>query len=66
MQKQDKFKLFKSKRFKIALKHNVSYIFVLEKKEPFVFKLPCDCIEEYNPGWYKWVFSFGYVKLEDL
>lgn len=64
--KNDKFRLFKSKRFAVAQRHNLPVRSVVEKTEPFSHKLDCGCVDEYNPGWYYRMYLFGYRKLEGL
>lgn len=64
---KDKFRLFKSKRFQVAMRHNLSYEHVIEKPLPFTMPFICGCcMDDYEAGWYKGLFFFGYIKLEDL
>ncbi len=62
----DKFKLFKTNRFKIALKYGYNFNNVIEKTEPFEYVLDCGCVDKYDSGYYVLVPLFGYFKLEDL
>ncbi len=62
----DKFKLFKTKRFSVALKHGIPVDKVIKRTLPFSFKLDCGCIDEYSAGYYTFTCLFGYEKLDDL
>lgn len=57
----DKFKLFKSERFKIALKHKVPYEDIIKHEEDFT--IGCCCGEIYPAGWYRTDLFHYYEKL---
>ncbi len=62
----DKFRLFKTKRFKIALKYGHRFNAIQKRTEPFEHVLDCRCVDKHNKGYYVLVPLFGYLKLEDL